>query len=284
MNSSQFRHWCANFSTTDNKNAPLIMAIINLTPDSFSDGGRYVTLDKALAHARSLIAAGADILDIGGESTRPGAQPISTEEELDRVLPFIEHIQHQSDICLSIDTYKAPVMRAAVEAGAGFINDVQGLKAPQAFKAALELDVPVCLNHSIKTPQTMQLTPEYPAGVINEIHDFFAQKIKNLTASGFKKHQILLDPGFGFGKTCVHNLQLIKHFAQFKTHACPLVLGVSRKSTVGKLLKLPTSQRLIGSITLTILAQLQGLSMIRTHDVLETKQALRVAQAVINTE
>lgn len=260
---------------------PLIMGIINVTPDSFSDAGNYLQLDAALEHARSMIHAGADILDIGGESSRPFANPVTVQEELARVIPLIKHIRSESDICISVDTTKSDVMRAAVHVGAGLINDITALTNKESLLAARELQVPVCLMHMQGTPHSMQVRPEYPRGVINEINDFFSNRIEQCLATGLPREHLILDPGFGFGKSVIHNLQIIKYFEQFKCHRLPVMLGVSRKNTLGVVLNKAVNERLIAGIALTTIAALHGAAIIRTHDVEETKQAVLMTQAVM---
>lgn len=260
---------------------PLIMGIINVTPDSFSDAGNHLQLDAARDQARSMIDAGADLLDIGGESSRPFAEPVTVQEELARVIPLIKHIRSESDICISIDTTKSDVMRAAVHAGAGLINDITALNNKESLLAARELQVPVCLMHMQGTPNSMQVHPEYPRGVIREINDFFSKRIEQCLATGLSREHLILDPGFGFGKSVNHNLQIIKYFEQFKCHHLPVMLGVSRKNTLGVVLNKAVNERLMAGIALTTMAALHGAAIIRTHDVEETKQAVLMTQAVM---
>jgi dihydropteroate synthase len=256
------------------------MGILNCTPDSFSDGGSYFQLDKALKKASDLIEEGADILDIGGESSRPGALPISVEEELSRVIPLIKSIRSQSNICISIDTTKPEVMKEAVKAGAGLINDINALRAKGALQTAAELQVPVCLMHMLGTPKIMQESPSYPVGIIEEINSFFSDRIAACLKAQISTELIILDPGFGFGKTLDHNLTLIRRLEGFKKHKRPIALGVSRKHTLGVILNKPENERLMGSIVMTIIARQNGLGIIRTHDVEQTKQALLVEKAI----
>lgn len=279
MNATQFLTWLDNYQSATWKK-PLIMGIVNVTAESFSDAGAYLVLPKALEQAIALIDAGADIIDIGGESTRPGAVPVSAELELARVIPLIEAIRAQSDVCISIDTSKPEVMQAAVAAGANLINDIFALQSSGALAMAATLDVPVCLMHMQGTPQTMQKNPQYPTGLIPEIMQFFAQRIDACMKAGIHKKRLLIDPGFGFGKSVAHNMQLMQQLTEFKEFALPLLLGVSRKSTIGAVLNKDVDQRLIGGIALAVYAALKGVGIIRTHDVNETNQALQMIDAV----
>lgn len=286
MNSFEFNHWLAqlhqSISDLSPSLRPLIMGILNLTPDSFSDGGQYNSLDKALEHAYRLIDAGADIIDIGGESTRPGSDSVSDEEELERVIPLIRALRANSDICISIDTSKARVMEAAIAAGANIINDVNALQSLGAVEVASQLGVPVCLMHMRGIPKSMQNEPEYPQGIIRDIQEFFAQRIEACNNAGITSKQLILDPGFGFGKTVQNNLELLNQLKLFKDFGQPLLLGVSRKSTIGSILNKDVDERLIGGLTLAVFAVLQGVNIIRTHDVDETRQAFTVVNAVLN--
>lgn len=257
------------------------MGIINLTPDSFYDGGRYVNHDSALKYALSMIANGADIIDIGGESTRPGAESISVAEEMDRVLPFIERLQQETDCCVSIDTSKPQLMAAALKQGVGLINDINALQAEGALDIVGGANCPVCLMHMQGIPKQMQNAPQY-TNLFAEINQFFVQRIQQCRAAGIAKENILLDPGFGFGKTVAHNLLMVKQLKQFLTFDRPILLGVSRKSTIGTLLKKEPDGRLFGSIAFTVYASLNGLGIIRTHDVEATNDALTIVDAIMN--
>jgi len=259
---------------------PLIMGILNVTPDSFSDGGRYMEPSEALRQAEGMISHGADIIDIGGESSRPGAVSVSMDEELSRVIPVIERIRQNSDICISIDTCKADVMHAAVEAGASFINDITALRGEGALAMAVSLDVPVCLMHMLGSPLFMQDNPGYVNNVVDEINQFFHQRIETCIKAGMARERLIIDPGFGFGKSTQDNLMIIRRLADVQRHNLPILLGVSRKSTIGVVLQNPVSQRLIGGIAIAIFAALQGVALIRTHDVDETNQALRMLDSV----
>jgi dihydropteroate synthase len=259
---------------------PLVMGILNITPDSFSDGGHFISAQNAYERAQEMMAQGADIIDIGGESTKPGAVPVSCEEELARVIPVIERLRAVSDICLSIDTYKATVMEAAISAGATFINDVKALTAPGALAIAAQLKVPVCLMHMQGTPGSMQDNPEYSGDIIDEINQFFKQRIDACLQAGIAREHIILDPGFGFGKTKAHNLTLVKRLHEFQTHERPILLGASRKQTIGLVLNKSPLERTIGGLAVSVMAALQGVSIIRTHDIDSTQQALTMTQAI----
>ena len=258
---------------------PQLMAIVNVTPDSFSDGGKHLSLDAALRFAESALASGATILDIGGESTRPGAELISADEELSRVIPVIEALSANFDCWVSIDTNKAHVMQAAIYAGAHMINDVRALQAPNALEAAAKLQVPVCLMHMQGMPSDMQQRPSY-TDLLDEIDIFFANRIKDCEESGIKRENIILDPGFGFGKTLEHNYKLLANLAHFHHHNQPLLVGTSRKSMIYNLLNQTANDVLGGSIATAVLAAEQGAQIIRVHDVKETAQALRVLNMV----
>ena len=259
--------------------APQVMGIVNVTPDSFSDGGQFFSADKALAQARRLVADGAAIIDIGGESTRPGSEPVPAEEEIRRVLPAIEAISAELDVAISIDTMKAEVMRAAVGAGAGIINDVNALRGEGALTTAAELNVPVCLMHMQGTPQSMQKSPHYD-DVITEVIEFLQQRIEASEQAGIHPHNLILDPGFGFGKKARHNLRLMKHLSRLTALGYPVLVGVSRKSIIGAMLNANVDERLAGSLSLASIAVWQGAKIIRSHDVKETVQAVKLADHV----
>ncbi len=258
---------------------PQVMGILNVTPDSFSDGGRFLRRVSALEHARRLIDEGADILDIGGESTRPGAEPVPLEEELKRTIPLIESIRGFSDIPISIDSSKPEVMRAAAEAGADLINDVWALRRPGALEAAVETGLPVCLMHMRGEPGSMQQNPQYD-DVVSEVRDFLLQRAEVAQQAGIPRSRILLDPGFGFGKNLEQNLQLFRALDRFKATGYPLLVGISRKSMIGGITGRPVEQRLAGSIAFVVLAAQAGSDVIRVHDVAETRDALAIVQAV----
>lgn len=258
---------------------PRIMGIVNVTPDSFSDGGQFFSSDAALQHALKLVEDGADILDIGGESTRPGSKVVPIQQEIDRIAPVIEAISAEIDVPISIDTMKAEVMRAAVKAGAGLINDVNALRSADALKTAAELDVPVCLMHMQGTPQTMQNEPHYD-DVVKEVEDFLLERVAVCEQAGIKPEKIMLDPGFGFGKRARHNLRLMKHLSRLTALPYPVLVGVSRKSIIGDMLKVSVNERLAGSLSLASIAVWQGAKLIRTHDVRETAQAVNLCHHV----
>ncbi len=258
---------------------PVVMGILNVTPDSFSDGGRYSTVERALEQALRMEQEGAGIIDVGGESTRPGAPEVSIKQELERVLPVLEALRGRLSIPISIDTQKPEVMAAAVAAGAGMINDVNALRAPGALDVARETGVPVCLMHMQGNPRTMQQAPEYRQ-VVNEVGDFLEQRAAACMAAGIPRERILLDPGFGFGKSVDHNLQLLKQLDRLVARGFPVLVGLSRKSMIGKLLNLDTMQRLHPGIALAVLAVWQGASVVRTHDVRPTVEAIAMCVAV----
>jgi dihydropteroate synthase len=271
-----FMSW---FIDSRSLSTPRVMGILNATPDSFSDGGRYFRQCDALARCRQMIAEGVDVIDIGGESTRPGATPVSDETEMERVVPVIEAIREESDIPISIDTSKPVVMRAAVAAGATLINDVRALREPGALEAAAELKVPVCLMHMQGEPRTMQLAPVYE-DVVEDVLDFLQQRVTTCESVGISREHIILDPGFGFGKSLQHNLTLFRDLPQIVATGHPVMVGVSRKSLIGQVLNLPLEDRQAASIALAGLAVWLGASIIRAHDVQATVHAVRMCQAV----
>lgn len=261
---------------------PAVMGVLNVTPDSFSDGGEFLESASAVARAREMAAQGAALIDIGGESTRPGAEPVSEAEEASRVLPVIQALVEGVNVPLSIDTSKPGVMKQAVTAGAGFINDVLALQHPGALEAAASLEVPVCLMHMQGEPRTMQRNPHYDS-VVDDIHAFLEQRMNDCVAAGISEDRIVLDPGFGFGKKLEHNLELLRRLDEFLDLGRPLLIGISRKSMLGKLLDdAPPDRRLPGSLAAAVIAAWQGASIIRAHDVKETVEALRVTEAVMN--
>ena len=256
-----------------------IMGVLNITPDSFSDGGKFIETSQAVEHAHALIEQGADILDIGGESTRPGAARVAVAEEIERTIPVIEAIRRFSNIPLSIDTSKAEVMTAAAAAGADMINDVWALRQPGALEAAAATGLPVCLMHMLGEPGTMQKNPEYN-DVVGEVSQFLRERIGKAIEAGIAPDKLLIDPGFGFGKTLRHNLQLLDQLASFKQLGYPLLVGISRKSMLGLILDKPVEQRLYGSIAAAVIAAIAGADIIRVHDVAETHDALAIVTAV----
>ncbi|WP_028669188.1 dihydropteroate synthase [Saccharospirillum impatiens] len=256
-----------------------VMGVVNVTPDSFSDGGRFISADAALAQARRLMAAGASILDVGGESTRPGATPVSVQQELDRVVPVIESLAQETDVILSVDTSTPEVMREAAHAGAHLINDVRALSRDGALRAAMDTGLAVCLMHMQGQPGTMQMSPEYD-DVVAEVERYLNERILACEAAGLKRQQLLVDPGFGFGKTLGHNLSLLKHLQRFTQWGCPVLVGMSRKSMIGDVLDKPVDQRLYGSLAAAVAAAMNGASIVRVHDVAETSDAIAVINAL----
>ena len=266
---------------------PLVMGILNATPDSFSDGGKFRTPSDAIAQAERMIANGVDIIDIGGESTRPGAEPVALQEELDRVLPVIEALK-DCGVALSIDTYKAETMRQALKAGVDCVNDIWALRQEGAVDAILESDKDnlnkqcgLVLMHMQRDPQTMQFDPEYQ-DVIAEVKEFLQERVNLLVNAGVAKNRIAIDPGFGFGKSLEHNLKMLAEFDQFSQLGYPVLAGISRKSMLGKLTGRDTNERVAPSIAATILAADRGARIIRVHDVPETVDALKIWAAVQN--
>ncbi len=259
------------------------MGILNVTPDSFSDGGNFVTVESATERALQMVEEGATIIDVGGESTRPGAAPAGTEQELDRVLPVIETLRAKTAVHISIDTSKPEVMRGAVAAGAEMINDVSALRAEGAVETALKLAVPVCLMHMQGEPRTMQNIPTY-SDVVREVRQFLLQRVEACLLAGIPREQLLIDPGFGFGKTLEHNQQLLGELDKLVDTGFPVLVGLSRKSMIGKLLEAPVERRLYGSLALAVLAVVKGASILRVHDVRATVEAVTVARAVLTQQ
>ena len=277
MNSQEFARW-RHHPTAPVQ--PLVMGIVNATPDSFHDGREDFHPTHAYDRAMRLLDDGADLLDVGGESTRPGAAPVGVQEELDRVIPVIMRIKEQSDVCISIDTFKAPVMREAVRAGAAWINDIMALRHDAALATVAELDVPVCLMHMQGVPSSMQQSPTYHRPVVEEIQAFFSERVAVCVQAGLRREQLILDPGFGFGKSYEHNMSLMQHVADFRVHGLPLLLGVSHKRSLGVILNDPLADRVYAGLTLAIYAVLQGVSIIRTHDAKPTRDALMAIAAL----
>ena len=262
---------------------PQIMGILNVTPDSFSDGGQFFGEDVALKQAKQMVADGATIVDVGGESTRPGATIVSVEREIERVIPVIEAIESEIDVVISLDTSKPEVMRAAIAAGAGLINDVQALRVKGALDAAFDLDVPVCLMHAQGMPKTMQERPHYE-DVVAEVTSFLLERVDICEARGIKRDKLILDPGFGFGKRARHNLRLMKYLEQIVHLDLPVLVGISRKSIIGELLNVSMEERLAGSLAMASLAVWKGAKLIRTHDVKETAQAVNLTNYVMQVK
>lgn len=266
---------------------PRVMGILNVTPDSFADGGRYNRIDSAVRHAEEMVRQGADIIDIGGESTRPGAQPVSENEELDRVIPVIEKVATSIGVPVSVDTSKPAVMGAAVRAGAVMVNDINALRAEGALRTAADLGVPVCLMHMQGEPRTMQQAPVY-GDVVTEVLAFLQERIDVCVQSGVERSRLLVDPGFGFGKTLQHNIQLMRNLSVFKELKLPVMVGFSRKTMLGFLLggekPVPVEQRLYGSLAAVAWSMLQGAHIMRVHDVAATVDVIRVLAAIAPVE
>jgi dihydropteroate synthase len=258
--------------------APKVMGIVNVTPDSFSDGGRFSSTDKAITHAHDLLAQGADILDIGGESTRPGATPVPLDEELNRVIPVIEGLAGIG-VPLSIDTYKPEVMRAAILAGVDIVNDVCALQEPQALEIVAASDVGVCLMHMQGRPQNMQQDPQYQ-DVVQVVYDFLKGRLAAAEQAGIAKARITLDPGFGFGKRTAHNLALLEGLSTLQKLDAPLLIGLSRKSVLGQVAGADVNERLYASLAASVIAVMKGANIVRVHDVKATVEALKVVSAV----
>ncbi|MGQ0383520.1 MAG: dihydropteroate synthase [Gammaproteobacteria bacterium] len=258
--------------------APLVMGILNVTPDSFADGGRHFELPRALERARQMVEEGAAIVDVGGESTRPGALPVPVDEELRRVLPVIERLAAELPVPVSVDTRKPEVMRRALAAGAAMVNDVAALAAPGAVETLADSDAAVCLMHMQGEPGTMQQAPRYD-DVVGEVRAFLRARVARCIAAGVAASRIVVDPGFGFGKTLAHNLQLLRGLSALAADGPPVLVGMSRKSMIGQLTGRAAGDRLAGSVALAVLAAANGASIIRAHDVAPTVDALKVATA-----
>lgn len=267
---------------------PVVMGILNATPDSFSDGGQLlqqgrVNIDAVLTRAEQMIRAGAQILDVGGESTRPGATPVVVDEELQRVIPVVEAIGREFDVVISVDTSSPEVMTASAEAGAGLLNDIRSFHREGALLAAVSSGLPVCIMHMQGDPQTMQNKPAYQS-VVDEVMDFLLTRSDELQAAGIPKDQILFDPGYGFGKTPEHNLQLIRRLPEIVAAGYPVLAGLSRKSVIGHVLNRKVDERLAGSVSAALLAAQSGAKILRVHDVEETVDVLKFWQAVAAAE
>ena len=256
-----------------------VMGILNVTPDSFSDGGRFAALDAALRHAESMVLAGATLIDVGGESTRPGAPAVSQQEELDRVAPVVERISRELDVIVSVDTSAPIVMTEVARLGAGLINDVRSLRREGALQAAAATGLPVCLMHMLGEPGDMQNNPHYD-DLVGEVSAFLLDRMQQCAAAGIASDRIVLDPGFGFAKTLQHNLSLFKHMDALLLLGRPLLVGVSRKSMIGQTLNRPVSERLYGSLALAALAMNKGARILRVHDVAQTVDVVRMIAAV----
>lgn len=258
-----------------------VMGVLNVTPDSFSDGGRFRDLDNAIGHAGQMISEGASLIDIGGESTRPGAAPVSVQEELDRVCPVVERLVSEFDAVVSVDTSTPEVMREAIRLGCSLVNDVRAFSRPGAIDAVRDTNVALCVMHMQGEPDSMQQAPRYDA-VVDDLKAFFAERIDVLSTSGVCTDRLILDPGFGFGKTLEHNLLLLRNLRDFQAFGLPILVGMSRKSMIGAILGNEVDQRLFGSLSAAVIAAMQGAWIIRAHDVLATVEAIRIVDAVIS--
>ena len=265
---------------TINLHTPAVMGILNVTPDSFSDGGCFVKRDAAIRQAEAMAQAGAAIIDVGGESTRPGAAEVSEAQEIDRVVPIIEEIRAVTDVPVSVDSSKAGVMRAAVDAGAEMINDVRALQDSGALEAAASLQKPVCLMHMLGQPRTMQDSPSYE-NVTAEVASFLDKRLQACVDAGLDRALIVIDPGFGFGKSHAHNVELLANLRQLRRLGQPVMVGISRKSTLGFLTGRETSERMPASVAAALVAVMAGAEIVRVHDVAATVDALKVGQAVM---
>jgi len=257
-----------------------VMGILNVTPDSFSDGGLYSRLDSALIRVEKMLEAGATLIDVGGESTRPGAAVVSVQQELERVVPVVEAIKSRFDTVVSVDTSTPEVITASAAVGAGMINDIRALRRPGALLAAAKTDLPVCLMHMQGEPQTMQKAPAY-ASIVHEVNAFLDERVRSCEAAGIPRNRLILDPGFGFGKTLEHNLHLFAHFDELQPRGLPILIGVSRKSMIGLALGRPVEKRLHGGVALAAIAVMKGARILRVHDVEETVDAVRMVEAVL---
>jgi len=260
-----------------NFNSTLIMGILNVTPDSFSDGGKFNNIEAAIKHAKKMVEEGADIIDVGGESTRPGSEPVSVEEELSRVLPVIKQLSQEINVPISIDTMKPEVAEECIKAGAKILNDVTGLQNPEMLKVAAKYNVPVIIMHMNGMPKTMQANVEYQ-NVIEEVKQFLKTQAEKAKDAGIT--QIILDPGIGFGKNVEHNLQIIKNIQSFKELGYPVLIGLSRKSFIGKILDTEVNERLEGTLAGVTASVLNGANIVRVHDVKECKRAVEVAKMI----
>lgn len=260
---------------------PHVMAILNVTPDSFSDGGKYNSIELALAQVDKMIKAGVSIVDVGGESTRPGAPDVSLEEELRRVVPVIKAIREKYDVWISVDTSKAEVMRQAIDAGADLINDIRSLQEPGALEVAAEANLPICLMHMKGQPRTMQVDPHYD-DLMGDVSAFLEERIAACEAAGIDKSQLILDPGFGFGKTIEHNYHMLAHLEKFHEFGLPILAGMSRKSMIFKLLDKPAAECTNASVVCATIAAMKGAQIIRVHDFKETIEAMKVVEMTKN--
>lgn len=259
-----------------------VMGILNTTPDSFSDGGKFTDIDRALEHAAHMIRDGADIIDVGGESTRPGAKAVSVDDEIARVIPIVKVLREHFDVEISVDTSKAGVMRKAIDAGASMINDVRALRELGALEACKDADIDICLMHMQGEPRTMQTSPTYDS-VVEDVYAFLQERLRVCIQAGIPKNRLIIDPGFGFGKTLAHNLSLLAKLNRFKSLEVAVLAGISRKSMIGGLLDdAPVDQRANGSLAANVVAAMNGANIIRTHDVKQTKEAMKVVTGVLD--
>ena len=262
---------------------PLVMGILNVTPDSFSDGGRYMERERAIEHAREMVAQGADIIDVGGESTRPGAHPVSLKEEVDRVVPVVEALSRKLEVPISVDTYKAPVAKMALERGAIMVNDISGLRfSPHMIDVVAQYRPWVVVMHMKGTPRDMQEAPWYE-DVIGEVEGFFEERLRYLESHGISREKVILDPGIGFGKRLEDNLSLLRNIDRFLHFGCPIMVGPSRKSFIGNVLNLPVEERLEGTLAAVSIAVFQGAQIVRVHDVQPVRRAVDLAWAMRRT-
>jgi len=288
VNDAEFQQWRRDYQThleitTVERPRVLVMGILNVTPNSFSDGGSFFSVPLAIARVDAMLMDGVDLIDVGGEASNPGALPISADEELARIIPIIQAIRAKSDVVISVDTVKPLVMQAAIEAGASMINDIKALTTKGAMAVLAAYSVPVCLMHMQGTPEMMQQNPQYN-NVQQDVSVFLAERVSSALAAGISRDRLLVDPGFGFGKTVQHNLMLLKHLSVFACHGVPILLGVSRKSTIASVVGLTSSTRLPGSLAAAVYAVLQGVSIVRVHDVAETVQAIKMTEAILKVE
>ena len=278
MNIKQFNDWLS----SDNKQS-LIMGILNVTPDSFSDGGKYFEKNTAIEHALKMIENGADIIDIGGESTRPFSEPVSLDEELSRVIPVIEGIRKKSDVCISIDTTKSVVASNALNVGASIINDISAMEVdPLIADVAIQFNCPLIIMHMKGTPKNMQDNPKYES-LVSDIKDYLVSRIDFALSKGVEQKKIIIDPGIGFGKTVENNFEIINNLNHFVELNFPVLLGASRKSFIGVSLNLPEKDRLEGSLAANVIGLQQGVKIFRVHDVSETNKALLIANKIFNS-
>lgn len=259
------------------RTAPVVMGILNLTPDSFSDGGSFTGRDEALRHAERMMAQGAEMIDVGGESSRPGSEPLSLQEELDRVMPILEALK-DAPVAISLDTYKAKVMKAAVELGIDCINDIWAFRQPHAIEAIAKSSCGVMLMHMQKDPQTMQFDPHYK-DVVSEVNGFLMERCVTLEDEGITRERLAIDPGFGFGKTVQHNMAMLAHFKTFCQHGLPVVAGISRKSSLGAVTGRDVEHRITASVAAALMAIERGAKIVRVHDVAETMDAVKIWSA-----